>query len=158
MIEFSIEWWGVHESIASEMQVEVKVMSEPRVQPSLQLQSERGMFRLLLLVSLLLLVTSARDTEHHVMLHHRTQLEPERDKYIWNPFPASCGPNATAVRCGGVCPETCDYKSSRCTGHCGVPCVCRPGYVFNVQLLKCIRRSDCTGGQQQQVAMHRVFQ
>lgn len=152
-------WREAHELIASEMQVEAKVMSEPRVQVSLQSHSERAMFRLLLFVSLLLLVScSAHDTEQHVMLHHRTQLEPERDKYIWNPFPASCGPNATAVRCGGVCPETCDYKSSRCTGHCGVPCVCRSGYVFSVPLLKCILRSDCAGGQQQQVAMHRVFQ
>lgn len=138
---------------------------EQRVQATLQSQSERGMFRLLLLVLLLtsslqlLLLCSAGDTDATVMLYHKIRVEPERKKYIWNPFPGFCGPNATTVRCGGVCPETCSFKSSRCSSHCGVPCVCRSDYVFSVPLLRCILRKDCPDiGSQQKVDMRRVFQ
>ncbi|XP_030563419.1 accessory gland protein Acp62F-like [Drosophila novamexicana] len=93
-----------------------------------------------------------------VVMHHDNP-EPDRHNYIWNPFSAFCGPNATSVRCGGVCPETCSHKSGSCSHHCGVPCVCKSGYVFSVSLLKCIRRSDCPPGvQQQEVQTHRVFQ
>lgn len=136
-----------------------KVIRVQRVQPSLQSQSERGMLRLLLLVLLLQLLCSADDMESPVMIYHKFRLEPDRKKYIWNPFPGFCGPNATMVRCGGVCPETCSFKSSRCTAHCGVPCKCKSGYVFSAPLLKCILRSDCPAlWSQQHVDMHRVFQ
>ncbi|XP_034109625.1 accessory gland protein Acp62F-like [Drosophila nasuta] len=122
------------------------------------------MFRLLQQLPLLLLLCwwlnySTLADEVYETLHHYTNPEPDRKNFIWNPFPGFCGRNATAVNCGGVCPETCAYKSLKCLPHCGVPCVCRSGYVFSESLLKCILRSDCpTNVQQQEVQTHRVFQ
>ncbi|XP_034476658.1 accessory gland protein Acp62F-like [Drosophila innubila] len=93
------------------------------------------------------------------VLHHYTNPDSERKNFIWNPFPGFCGPNATTVICGGVCPETCAYKSLNCLPHCGVPCICRTGYVFSEILLECILRSECpTDVQQKLVQIHRVFQ
>ncbi|EDV98379.1 GH23083 [Drosophila grimshawi] len=95
----------------------------------------------------------------NVVLDDYTNPNPERRKLIWNPFPDSCGHNATSVRCGGVCHETCTYKSISqfCVYACGVPCICNPGYIFSEQDLRCILRSDCPPGVQQLVDWHRVF-
>ncbi|XP_022230787.1 accessory gland protein Acp62F-like [Drosophila obscura] len=119
------------------------------------------MLRVSLLLWLLLLLLPALVVvmEMSKVLVHESIPDPDRDKYIWNPFPGFCGPNATMVHCGGVCPETCLFQSLSCPTHCGVPCQCKPGYVFAESQLLCILRSDCSPhDQQQKVATHRVFQ
>ncbi|XP_017024630.1 uncharacterized protein [Drosophila kikkawai] len=122
------------------------------------------MARLLFSLSLLLpaalfmkmvMVTSFDET----VLHHKVDPDPDREKYIWNPFPGLCGENATVKRCAGVCPETCAFKSQKCVSFCGVNCVCKPGYVFEENLELCILRTECPKGLRQQVVeTHRVFQ
>ncbi|XP_068147765.1 uncharacterized protein [Drosophila tropicalis] len=99
------------------------------------------------------------EREDHI-IHHLTDPDPQRHNYIWNPFPGLCGPNATRVICGGVCPETCQYKSLYCVSYCGVPCKCKRGFIFNELSLQCILRSDCPShvGPQKLIGTHRVFQ
>ncbi|XP_017124611.1 accessory gland protein Acp62F [Drosophila elegans] len=93
------------------------------------------------------------------IINHEVDPDPDRVKYIWNPFPAFCGENATMMRCAGVCPETCAFKSLKCHRFCGVNCICKPDYVFDEKLQLCILKSDCAQDIKQQVVqIHRVFQ
>uniref|UniRef100_G2J600 FI15785p1 n=2 Tax=Drosophila melanogaster TaxID=7227 RepID=G2J600_DROME len=113
----------------------------------------------LLLPALLMdsVMTTGIDEDH--ILNHDVDPDPGRMKYIWNPFSGFCGENATMVRCAGVCPETCAFKSLKCPKYCGVNCVCKPDYVFNENLQLCILKTDCPLDIKQLVVeTHRVFQ
>ncbi|XP_016988785.1 accessory gland protein Acp62F [Drosophila rhopaloa] len=114
---------------------------------------------LLLLPALLLKSVMATGFAEEQVLHHEVDPDPSRVKYIWNPFPGFCGENASMMRCAGVCPETCAFKSLKCPSFCGVDCICNPGYVFNESLQLCILKSDCSQVIKQEVVeTHRVFQ
>ncbi|XP_016992676.2 zonadhesin [Drosophila takahashii] len=116
---------------------------------------------LFLLLLSALFVNSVMTTgfAEETVLNHEVDPDPGRVKYIWNPFPGFCGENASMVRCAGVCPETCAFKSAKCPKYCGVNCVCKPGYVFNEDLQLCILKSECPQDIKQEVVeTHRVFQ
>ncbi|XP_039483829.1 uncharacterized protein LOC120446757 [Drosophila santomea] len=113
---------------------------------------------LLLLPALLMISVTSTDDEDHI-LDHDVDPDPGRMKYIWNPFLGFCGENASIMRCAGVCPETCAFKSLKCPKFCGVNCVCKPNYVYDEKLQLCILKSDCPQDVKQQVVeSHRVFQ
>ncbi|XP_020805752.1 uncharacterized protein LOC110182104 [Drosophila serrata] len=121
----------------------------------------RVLFSLCLLLPAVLFMKMVMATsfDEEVVLHHEKDPDPDREKYIWNPFPGFCGVNATMQRCAGVCPETCAFKSLKCATYCGVNCVCKPGYIFEEDLQLCILRKECPQGTTQQVVeTHRVFQ
>ncbi|ALC42086.1 CG34189 [Drosophila busckii] len=114
---------------------------------------------MLLLPAVCLVLIATPALLFNVVIVHETDPDPARHKYVWNPFLAFCGPNATRVLCAGVCPETCDFKSLQCTTHCGVHCKCKEGYVYHEPKLKCMLRSECPSNAfQREVQAHRVFQ
>ncbi|XP_017108280.2 accessory gland protein Acp62F [Drosophila bipectinata] len=116
-------------------------------------------FLLLLLPAIYIPTLMSDSWSSETVLSHKLDPDPNREKFIWNPFPGNCGLNASMVRCAGVCPETCRFKSQKCPQYCGVNCKCKSGYVFSDNLLKCILRQDCPSHIQQQVVeTHRVFQ
>ncbi|XP_052839420.1 accessory gland protein Acp62F [Drosophila gunungcola] len=113
---------------------------------------------LLLPAFLIKSVMSTGFAQEHI-LNHEVDPDPDRVKYIWNPFPGFCGENATMMRCAGVCPETCAFKSLKCPSFCGVNCVCKPDYVFDEKLQLCILKSDCSPDIKQKIVQtYRVFQ
>lgn len=80
------------------------------------------------------------------------------DKLIKQPFYFGCCHNSTNVGCAGVCPETCEYRSTYCIPLCGPPCRCKRGYVYNIQRRGCTLRSDCPRGiYQSSFGVYRVF-
>ncbi|EDW91879.2 uncharacterized protein LOC6531364 [Drosophila yakuba] len=80
------------------------------------------------------------------------------EQYIKQPFLFGCCHNSTNVRCAGVCPETCEYRSKYCVPLCGPPCRCKRGYVYNIPQRGCTLRSDCPKGiVQSKNGIYRVF-
>ncbi|XP_017078442.1 accessory gland protein Acp62F [Drosophila eugracilis] len=114
---------------------------------------------LLLLPALLMISVRATGIPEQTVINHEVDPDPGRVNYIWNPFPVLCGQNASMVRCAGVCPETCAFKSLKCPTYCGVNCKCKPEYVFNEKQELCILKTDCPQDVTQEVVeTHRVFQ